>query len=289
MIEACGSAPWRWASVLASRQRLAPRALPRTPPNRGWCPTRFSARGQSATSSAGRWAGSRCSLNRSRDSGSNSRCATTGPRSACPRSYDDPDLASFNGATTQTSANDPTHFVRQAVGVFATNDAAGRAFHRVTDRTVGCSGQTTAMHLDNGTTQVWSFDGGPPSATDAGLDQTASGHRSAMLRSNPAARKRIAAGEGLPIWQRRACGQRAGRGNAERARASSPDEIWVLCLSRAAKTDWEFVGGRLLDEEVTAIVPVAAKEAVATRLGPGGSVIWLLPPPSPPQRAKIPR
>ena len=84
-----------------------------------------------------------------------------------PEVYDDPDLASFNGATTQTSATDQTHYVKQAVGVFATNDAATRAFHRVVDRTVGCSGQTTAMHLDNGTTQVWSFDGGPPSATDA--------------------------------------------------------------------------------------------------------------------------
>lgn len=84
-----------------------------------------------------------------------------------PEVYDDPDLASFNGATTQTSANDQTHYVKQAIGVFATDDAAGRAFHRVVDRTVGCSGQTTAMHLDNGITQVWSFDGGPATGTDA--------------------------------------------------------------------------------------------------------------------------
>jgi len=84
-----------------------------------------------------------------------------------PEVYGDPDLASFSGATTQTSANDETHYVKQAVGVFATNDAAGRAFHRVVDRTVGCSGQTTAMHLDNGITQVWSFDGGPATGTDA--------------------------------------------------------------------------------------------------------------------------
>lgn len=84
-----------------------------------------------------------------------------------PEVYDDPDLASFNGATTQTSATDQTHLVKQAVGVFATGDAAGRAFHRVVDRTVGCSGQTTGMHLENGTTEVWSFDGGPPTDTDA--------------------------------------------------------------------------------------------------------------------------
>jgi hypothetical protein len=83
-----------------------------------------------------------------------------------PEVYNDPDLAAFNGATTQTSATDQTHFVKQAVGVFATNDAADRAFHRVVDRTGGCSGQTTAMHLDNGITQVWSFAGGPASGTD---------------------------------------------------------------------------------------------------------------------------
>ena len=84
-----------------------------------------------------------------------------------PEVYNDPDLASFNSAVTQTSATDDTHFVKQAIGVFATNDAADRAFHRVTDRTVGCSGQMTALHLDDGSTQVWSFDGGPASATDA--------------------------------------------------------------------------------------------------------------------------
>ena len=84
-----------------------------------------------------------------------------------PEVYNDPDLASFNGAVTQESATDSTHFVKQAVGVFATVDAADRAFHRVVDRTVGCSGQTTAMHLDNFTTQVWSFTGGPPTTTDA--------------------------------------------------------------------------------------------------------------------------
>lgn len=84
-----------------------------------------------------------------------------------PEVYNDPDLASYNSAVTQTSATDQTHYVKQAVGVFATNDAAARAFHRVTDRTAGCSGRTTAMHLDNGITQVWSFDGGAPGAADA--------------------------------------------------------------------------------------------------------------------------
>jgi hypothetical protein len=60
-----------------------------------------------------------------------------------------------------------THLVKQAVGVFATTEAADRAFHRVVDRTVGCNGQTTAMHLDNFTTQVWTFTGGLANATEA--------------------------------------------------------------------------------------------------------------------------
>ena len=84
-----------------------------------------------------------------------------------PDVYADPDLASFNGAVTQESPSDMTHFVKQAVGVYATNDAAERAFRRVVDRTTGCNGQTTAMHLDNFTTQVWTFTGGPATATDA--------------------------------------------------------------------------------------------------------------------------
>ena len=92
-----------------------------------------------------------------------------------PEVYNDPDLASFNGASTQTSPTDQTHFVKQAVGVFATAPAAGAAFHRVVDRTIGCAGQTTPMHLDNGTTQVWSFDGGPAAAADAAWSKQEAG------------------------------------------------------------------------------------------------------------------
>jgi PknH-like protein len=84
-----------------------------------------------------------------------------------PEVYEDPDLASFNGAVAQRAANDDTNLVKQAVGVFATDDAANRAFHRVTDRTVGCTGQTTAMHLEDGTTQVWTFSGAGPTPVDA--------------------------------------------------------------------------------------------------------------------------
>lgn len=82
-----------------------------------------------------------------------------------PEVYDDPDLASFNGAVTQTTDTDTGHLVKQAVGVFATTDAADRAFHRVVDRTVGCAGQTTAMHLQNLRTEVWSFTAGTADGT----------------------------------------------------------------------------------------------------------------------------
>ncbi|CAN5505464.1 sensor domain-containing protein [soil metagenome] len=84
-----------------------------------------------------------------------------------PEVFNDPDLASFNGATAQTSPTDVTHLVKQAVGVFATHDAASAAFRRVTDRTVGCSGQTARMGFGNGTSQVWSFTGAPPGPSDA--------------------------------------------------------------------------------------------------------------------------
>src|ERR1700684_3510027 len=58
-----------------------------------------------------------------------------------PEVYNDPDLASFNGASTQTSS----------------------------------TGQTTPMHLDNGTMQVWSFDGGPAGAADAAWSKQEAG------------------------------------------------------------------------------------------------------------------
>ncbi|UXA17736.1 sensor domain-containing protein [Mycobacterium sp. SMC-4] len=83
-----------------------------------------------------------------------------------PEVYNDPDLAAFNGAVTQQSPTDSTHLVKQAVGVFATAQASERALRRVVDRTAGCAGQTTAMHLDNFTTEVWTFAAGPVSATD---------------------------------------------------------------------------------------------------------------------------
>lgn len=84
-----------------------------------------------------------------------------------PDVYADPDLASFNGAVAQRTPGDDTHLVKQAVGVFATTDAAKRAFQRVVDRTQGCSGQTTTMHLDNFVNEVWTFTGTSVTPADA--------------------------------------------------------------------------------------------------------------------------
>src|ERR1700694_6114948 len=44
-----------------------------------------------------------------------------------PEVYNDPDLASFNGAVTQESPTDDTHLVKQVVGGFATPDPGARA------------------------------------------------------------------------------------------------------------------------------------------------------------------
>lgn len=100
-----------------------------------------------------------------------------------PEVYNDPDLASFNGATTQTAATDDSHLVKQAVGVFATVDAAARAYHRIVDRTGGCSGQSTAMHLDDGRTQVWSFSGTTAGADLAWVKQEAGTDRRCFVQT----------------------------------------------------------------------------------------------------------
>jgi PknH-like extracellular domain len=84
-----------------------------------------------------------------------------------PEVYNDLGLASFNSAAMQESPTNDTHYVKQAVGVFTTDEAASGAFHRILDRTDGCAGQTTAMHINNGATQVWSFTNGAITATDA--------------------------------------------------------------------------------------------------------------------------
>ncbi|MGK2879572.1 MAG: sensor domain-containing protein [Mycobacterium sp.] len=84
-----------------------------------------------------------------------------------PEVFDDPDLASFNGAVTQESATDATHLVKQAVGVFATTEAADRAFRRLVDRTMGCAGQTATMRFGSGAAQTWSFEAGVTEPTNA--------------------------------------------------------------------------------------------------------------------------
>ena len=101
-----------------------------------------------------------------------------------PEVYNDPDLASFNGATAQTSPTDETHFVKQALGVFANSDAANRAYHRVVDRSAGCDGQTATMRLDNGAVQVWTFNGATAGAADtAWVKQLAGADRRCFVQT----------------------------------------------------------------------------------------------------------
>lgn len=63
-----------------------------------------------------------------------------------PEVYDDPDLASFNGATTQTSATDQTHLVKQALGY--------------SPATMPQTGRFTAL-----STEPWAARGRPPRST----------------------------------------------------------------------------------------------------------------------------
>src|SRR5262245_12160776 len=92
-----------------------------------------------------------------------------------PEVYNDPGLVSFNSAVMQESPTDDTHYVKQAVGVFATDDAASGAFHRILDRTGGCSGQTATMHIDNGASQVWAFTNGAITGADAAWSKQEAG------------------------------------------------------------------------------------------------------------------
>lgn len=84
-----------------------------------------------------------------------------------PEVFNDPGLAAFRGADTMTGPNNDTHFTRQVVGVYGTVDQADWAFRRVSDRTFGCSGQTTTVHYDTGESKTWTYTRGPSTATDA--------------------------------------------------------------------------------------------------------------------------
>ena len=133
-----------------------------------------------------------------------------------PEVYGDPDLASFNGATTQTSATDQTHYVKQAVGVFARQRRRGSRLspgHGSHGGLLGPDHRDASGYRDHTGVVVRRR---TAERDRRELDQAGSGHRPALLRSNSAAGKRVAAGQGLPIWQRRSRGQRFGRGNAER-------------------------------------------------------------------------
>ena len=74
-----------------------------------------------------------------------------------PEVYNDPDLARSTAAITQTSATDKGHLVKQAVGVFRHQRSAARSIASPTEPSVALV--SPAMHLEDGTTEVWSFGG----------------------------------------------------------------------------------------------------------------------------------
>ena len=151
-----------------------------------------------------------------------------------PEVYLDPDLASFNGAVAQRAANDDTNLVKQAVGVFATNDAALRAFqsgdrsdrglrradHRHASGGLHHAGLVVLRRRTHGQRR--------------GVGEAGSGYRPPVLHSNQAARERSAASESLPAWKRRTSGERAGGGDAEHARAVAVTAVPRL---RGGKSD----------------------------------------------------
>ena len=59
------------------------------------------------------------------------------------------------------------------------------------------------------------------------LGEAGGRHRPALLHHDPPAGERSAAGESLPIRQRRPCGERAGRRDAEHAGAVATGTFWV--------------------------------------------------------------
>ena len=67
-----------------------------------------------------------------------------------PEVYNDPGLASFNSAVMQESPTDETHYVKQAVGVFATNNAANGAFTGSWTVQVGARGRPPRCTLTTG-------------------------------------------------------------------------------------------------------------------------------------------
>ena len=132
-----------------------------------------------------------------------------------PEVYNDPDLASFNGAVAQESATDDDA-PRQAGRRRIRHQRRGRPGVPPGRRPdVGCSGQTTPMHLDDGAPQVWSFTGGAGIGHRRRLGQAGGGHRPALLQSRPDC--------GRTFCYRRKCanratadrGERTGRGDAE--------------------------------------------------------------------------
>ena len=137
-----------------------------------------------------------------------------------PEVYNDPDLASFNGAddagrrppTTRTSSSRRSGCSPPTTPPTGHSTASSTVPSAAPGRPPPCTSTTWP-------TEVWSFTGGPPRPTDADVGQAGGGHRPALLQPDPAAGECSATSESLSVRQRRARGERAGRGDAEHSRS----------------------------------------------------------------------
>ncbi len=162
-----------------------------------------------------------------------------------PEVYNDPDLASFNGASTQTSPTDQTHFVKQAVGVFATAPPPARRSPggRPHDRLRRPDHAHAPGQRDDAGVVLRRRAAGPGRR---GVEQAGSRNRPPMFHPDPSAGKRRAASESLSVRQWWPGGECAGRCHAERAGAidtGSPRE-YVGAVWKMESCDYRWVAAR---------------------------------------------
>ncbi len=134
-----------------------------------------------------------------------------------PEVFNDPDLASFNGATTQTAAGDDNP-LRQA-GDRRVRDTGGRrpglppggGPHQ---RLLGPDHRDAPGQLRHPGVDVHRRSG---ERHRRGLGETGGRYGPPLFQHHPQTGKRAATSQGVPVRQRRPGGQRAGRRHAEHA------------------------------------------------------------------------
>ena len=200
--------------------------------------------------------------------GRSRRCATTGRTSGCPRCTA---TRIWRRSTGRPHRRRPptrrTTSSRRSGYSPPTTPRPGRSTVSWTGRLVA-RGRPPRCIWTTGSRRCGRSTAGRRDGYRCELDEAGSGHRPPVLRSNQAARKRFAAGQSLPVWQRGARGQRPGRGDAERAGSVA----WIRVLGWAVLEGPAGTGicrGDLQDEVVAIMFPIAAQRAVRRPSGPG--------------------